>query len=224
MDSFLTKTRVTGAVVLILSAVLLAFWLRPDMPEPTVRTHQLALPGQSLDQLGQPLSADSADRLQSGSVVRGQELIVEVPTAVLPTRSESAEPVQPDPPRPPAPLEPTPAESPPAVVSASPAAPPAPPQPQIQAPVAPSGEVWVVQVAAFSTRARADAQQAKLTGLSLSTYVEQVRLNDKPIYRVRIGPFASETEAEAMRVQVVAKTGLEAKVYKQKRLTDAAAS
>ena len=55
---------------------------------------------------------------------------------------------------------------------------------------------WAIQVGSFSTRRRALAVRNRLRKLKYHAYVDKLAMSSgKPLYRVRIGPFASKTEA-----------------------------
>ena len=229
MDGFLTKSRITGVIVLMLVGLLLAFWLRPELPEPELRTHELLLPGQSMGPTGSagPAALSGVPSvLQSGTVIRGvseAHVTAEETGAAMPVQGQvvaAVESVSAALAVPPPVVPEVPRVEVPAVVIETPKPPVA------VAVVAPAvtGDVWVVQVAAFGAKARAEALQLKLQPLSAQTYVESVRVNDVPMYRVRIGPFSSEVAAQSMSAQVLAKLAMQAKVYKLRKLLGAAAS
>ena len=54
----------------------------------------------------------------------------------------------------------------------------------------------VVQVGAFADAAKADETRRKLEGAGLKTYIQAVDTKDGKRIRVRVGPFASKSEAE----------------------------
>jgi DedD protein len=55
----------------------------------------------------------------------------------------------------------------------------------------------VVQVAAVTTRAEADAMAKKLSGKGYAAYVEKSEKSSASSFRVRVGPFATRRDAEA---------------------------
>ena len=59
------------------------------------------------------------------------------------------------------------------------------------------GFVYFVQVGAFRSQADADAQRAKLGLIGQQARVSEREQNGRPVYRVRIGPMAQRSEAEA---------------------------
>jgi len=223
MSDLLSKNRLVGTAVLITAGALLLLWLKPEVPPPEVRTYELRLPGQT-EQLV-PSAAAPMLAPQSGVVIRGEEPEasaspavtdsdiergVVAPPAIPQQLAESVVVAQAPAPEPPVVAEPVP-------LSGSPVAVAAQPQPEPEPTLAPA-DGWIVQVAAFSTRTRAEALQKKLQPTTNQAYVEQVRLDDKQLYRVRIGPFDSKTEAEAVSSRVSAELELKTRVYKQQRL------
>ena len=81
------------------------------------------------------------------------------------------------------------------------------PPPRAENPAATPGGDYVVQVAAFSSRSRADALARKLgANVAAST--------DGKLFRVRYGPFASEAEAERGLVTAKARGYPQARVYR----------
>ncbi len=97
---------------------------------------------------------------------------------------------------PPTPAAPEPAPAPQAPVAATPPAPAAP------LPVATAGGRYMVNVGSFSNldNARALADKLRAQGLPLTS--ESVDVNGKPAMRLRVGPYAERTAAEAARLRV----------------------
>ncbi|MHC9084675.1 SPOR domain-containing protein [Luteimonas sp. RIT-PG2_3] len=73
------------------------------------------------------------------------------------------------------------------------------PQPMLPATVA-SGN-YAVHFAAFATRDQADAIVRQLRTAELPAFSEPFTLNDKPAFRVRIGPYANRAQAETVRLR-----------------------
>lgn len=71
------------------------------------------------------------------------------------------------------------------------------------------GFQYFVQVGAFRNKADADAQRAKLGLAGQQARVSEREQNGRPVYRVRIGPMAQRSEAEALKQQL-ASTGIDA--------------
>lgn len=58
---------------------------------------------------------------------------------------------------------------------------------------------YFVQAGAFRTQADADAQRAKLTMLGWEARVSEREQNGRPVFRVRVGPFAKRDDAEQLK-------------------------
>ncbi|WP_165869098.1 SPOR domain-containing protein [Thiogranum longum] len=98
--------------------------------------------------------------------------------------------------------EPVPAPEPAVIVPPAPVAAPAKPLP-IEKPVTePLKGSWVVQVVSLSSESNALALRDKLRKGGFATQVEQVRVDGKARYRVRVGPFLDRAEADRVRKQV----------------------
>ena len=71
-----------------------------------------------------------------------------------------------------------------------------------------------LQTGSFLSAADADAQKAKLAMMGVEASVQQVMLQDKVWYRVRLGPFKKAEEVNTMRSDL-AKQGVEANAVKK---------
>jgi cell division protein FtsN len=71
-----------------------------------------------------------------------------------------------------------------------------------------------LQTGSFQNAGDADMQKAKLAMLGAEAAIQQVMLQDKVWYRVRLGPFKKMDEVNAMRSDL-AKQGIEANVVKK---------
>lgn len=58
---------------------------------------------------------------------------------------------------------------------------------------------YFVQAGAFRTQADADAQRAKLAMLGWEARVSEREQNGRPVFRVRVGPFAKRDDAEQLK-------------------------
>ena len=72
-----------------------------------------------------------------------------------------------------------------------------------------------LQAGSFSTAQDADNQKAKLAFLGLEALVQQVMVQDKTFYRVRVGPYDRLEEVNKVRAEL-AKAGIEAQLAKNK--------
>lgn len=71
-----------------------------------------------------------------------------------------------------------------------------------------------LQTGSFQNAADADGQKARLAMMGVEASVQQVMLQEKVWYRVRLGPFKKLDEVNAMRSDL-AKQGIEANVVKK---------
>src|SRR5574343_118992 len=70
-----------------------------------------------------------------------------------------------------------------------------------------------LQAGSFSTAQDADNQKAKLAFMGLEAVVQQVMIQDKTFYRVRVGPYLKIDELNKVRAEL-AKSGIEAQLSK----------
>jgi cell division septation protein DedD len=70
-----------------------------------------------------------------------------------------------------------------------------------------------LQAGSFSTAQDADNQKAKLAFMGLEAVVQQVMIQDKTFYRVRVGPYTKIEELNKVRADL-AKSGIEAQLAK----------
>lgn len=142
-------------------------------------------------------------RLQAGQVrsdVRTQVVALDAATPAAPATAAAATPA-------PQPAAPAPKAEPVRPVAAEPAAKPAPKPAPPAAPAAPSVG-FAVQVGAFSKAADANALRDKLRAGGFSAFVEQVQTDKGTLSRVRVGPVSSRADADRLKAQVAAKTGM----------------
>jgi cell division protein FtsN len=90
------------------------------------------------------------------------------------------------------------------------------PAPATAAGTAPGGDTpYILQAGAFGASGDAEAVKARIALLGLSARVESASINDKTVYRVRMGPYGTASElAEAKRK--LANGGLPALAIKAK--------
>jgi cell division protein FtsN len=70
-----------------------------------------------------------------------------------------------------------------------------------------------LQAGSFSTAQDADNQKAKLAFMGVEAVVQQVMIQDKTFYRVRVGPYTKIDELNKVRAEL-AKSGIEAQLAK----------
>ena len=72
-----------------------------------------------------------------------------------------------------------------------------------------------LQAGSFSTPQDADNQKAKLAFIGVEAIVQQVMVQDKTYYRVRVGPYTKIDELQKVRAEL-ARNGVEAQLVKNK--------
>ena len=75
---------------------------------------------------------------------------------------------------------------------------------------------YFVQAGAFRTQADADAQRAKLAMMGLEARVSEREQNGRPVFRVRVGPFAKRDDAAALKDKLDG-TGVESALVRVQR-------
>lgn len=139
-------------------------------------------------------------------------------SASVPQAATSAGPVttQALPPEPARPVAAMPTPAKPAVEKPAPAATkPVAPMATAAAPApkpAAASVGFAVQLGAFSKAADANALRDKLRAGGFSAFVEQVSTDKGMLHRVRVGPVASRADADKLKSQVAAKTGVDGMV------------
>jgi cell division septation protein DedD len=202
---FLFMVGTVIAVVIFLCGVLVGRGLRPGVGSLELAAADSAStidPTQSLPPAssgstpsgGTPVSASEdlgyKERLESASPpddLREPARPVAEPTAAAPP--------------PPAP-EPATRKPEPAASAPKPAAPPVP-GPATAAAEAPGGKGFVVQVMAVNIKTEADAVAKRLTAKGFPTFVTTTGAGAKLTYRVRVGTYDTQREAEAIAARLL---------------------
>jgi cell division septation protein DedD len=146
----------------------------------------------------------SAPAPATASVTQATTTNGPVTTQTLPP--ESAKPAVAKPVPPSSAPAPVPATKPVATVSKPVTPTPATPKPA-------AGNVgFAVQLGAFSQAADANALRDRLRAAGFSAFVQQVKTDKGTLNRVRVGPVASRADADALKSQVAAKSGIQGMV------------
>lgn len=74
--------------------------------------------------------------------------------------------------------------------------------------------VWAVQVGSFNNRKNALGLKAKLQKKKYPAFVERIMKNNKPVYRVRVGPEISQKKAQAVKLKLKKEFKLDGLVVK----------
>ena len=72
----------------------------------------------------------------------------------------------------------------------------------------PAPEAWIVQVGSFGSEPNALALRDKLRGKGYAAFVETVRLGDRRVLRVGVGPQMSKSKSESLRDKLESEMGL----------------
>jgi cell division septation protein DedD len=210
------KQRLTGAVILVVLAVVLVPELlhgsgARNAPAPAVAPS----PGASTDDA--PVRSYDIDL----SDKRAAAPLAQAPAAAAPAALPAAAPPKPAPPPAAAPAAPAsrPASTPASALAA--AAPVGAPPPVARpatgaAPAAPAnadGQRYVLQLGSFAARASADRLAAELRRQQFAAVVAPVTRSGRTLYRVRIGPALPRAAAQAA-AQRVASAGHTATLVK----------
>ena len=220
MDDAL-KRRLTGAVVLVSLAVIFVPMLVEEEPvlSPSIRESNIPVrpppvlidpenrrpppPGPRDAGIADTGPEPAADLSLPAPEKSAGTPVAEVPPAAPPEPVEKRVTETPEPPAEPAPAvaEPEPPKAP-----EKPASVPA------KASKSPSG--WVVQVGTFADKGNADRTLARLRASGYDSFIEEVRVSGKTMYRVRVGPEIQRDRAEAHRAGILAKFKLKGQVLK----------
>jgi len=191
MDNLL-KQRLVGAIVLVALGVIFIPMLlegpnrtlvpeMDEMPEPETLAPELPLePFLPAEAPQPPQRAIVAEPAGAGTV---DEVPQKSPEPATPAGTPAPVPAAAEP------LKPPVAEKP----DTRPAAAPVPDR---------AADSWVVQVVSLSSKANALALREKLRKGGFATQVEQVRIDGKTHYRVRVGPFLERADADRAREQI----------------------
>lgn len=221
MDDLL-KRRLVGAAVLVLGAFALASLLpgpdrKPGAGDEPVVAYDL--------RTGRALNAGPVEpppppvRLKPAEIGSSESLAAEVaeaPAAREPAKEPPA--LKPAPQKPVADPKASPAPAPQATADGKPVAKPAPKTGKFALKVDESfnssGGNWFVQVASFPSKDTARTEQMKLAKLGLPAMVTAASVGKKTWFRVRLGPYGSESTAQQALSSAKAKGYPEAKVVR----------
>lgn len=70
------------------------------------------------------------------------------------------------------------------------------------------GGKWSVQIASFKTEAEANTKLASMKKDGFDGFIENAEVNGNQVYRVKIGPVANKSEAQAMHAKLIQMPGL----------------
>jgi DedD protein len=80
------------------------------------------------------------------------------------------------------------------------------------------GDSWVLQVGSYQDRKKALTQRDKLRKSNIAAvFIEQFNADDKPSYRVRLGPFVNREQARVAQNKIKAKYNINGIIMKYER-------
>lgn len=80
------------------------------------------------------------------------------------------------------------------------------------------GDSWVLQVGSFQDRDKALAQRNKLRKSNISAvFIEQFEVDNKPSFRVRLGPFINRDQTKVAQNKIKAKHDIDGIIMKYER-------
>lgn len=198
------KHRLTGAVILILLAVLLL----PELLTGSGRTTRALAPASADSGSGERSfdidlteSARNVPAPVAENAAPAPPVNLPVPAAITPPPAAAATTPPPA----------AAATTPPAAAATTPPPPAAvvttPPDPGVTAPVvapaaatpAPAADAFYVQLGVFVNRASATNLARKLTDAKFSAVVDEIKRSGKTLFRVRVGPASDRATANALR-------------------------
>ncbi len=215
------KQRLLGAAVLVALAIIFLPMLFDGPAPPPPPAGQLPLdvppaPDRPLQTREIPIALPSRLPAASAPAASASDdpnrvATVDVPAAprtdalddaVAPVVAAPPQSSQPSPPAEPTPASPAaqaaPAAAPPAAAQPAAAVPASAPQP----PAVPAGQRFVVNLGSYGNAANAQALLGRLQAAGVRAYGESIQLDGKPATRLRAGPFASRSEADAAAAAV----------------------
>jgi DedD protein len=101
------------------------------------------------------------------------------------------------------------------------------PEPEISAPVVKTetkpkvevdlvgGDTWVLQIGSYKDRDKALAQRDKLRKSNIAAvFIEKFKINNEPVYRVRLGPFLNRDQSKIALNKIKAKYNVDGLIMK----------
>lgn len=195
----LTGKQVTGAFVVVLVSLLVAFfsgvWIGSGAPREVLDATAAAAAVEAPAKASNELSFFKDRSAETKPEIRPDVTTAPAPVTPPPVPVEEPEP-DPVPPAP-APIEAAPVAPVPQADPKPDPKPETPPKPAAPAVTpAPSGPL-VIQVFTSSDEAKARDMLKKLKAKNFKAYLSPTKANGKTVYRVRVGPFAKEADAKA---------------------------
>ncbi|HEX4843094.1 MAG TPA: SPOR domain-containing protein [Limnobacter sp.] len=189
-----SRRRLVGSIALFLAAIIVVPALVENEPTQTASDVELVVPARpSADTPVELAKVPEQPKLDAPAATQAPA------PAVLPPPSQPVEPIA-------APVEPKPEPK----VEPKPEPKVEPKQeaktskPASEDPIAQfaKGEVYWVQVAAVSEKARADALVKELGGKGFAAKVESIKSGNNTVFRVRVGPLSGQAKADETKAKL----------------------
>ena len=175
------KERVVGASLLVIAGVIFIPWLLDGREDPNEVNQPLSLPPAGAS--GGQTRTISLESPSPNDSVTPTPAPREAAAAESSSRTPAPEPAASQAP------QPAPSVTRPAPTPTAP--PPAPPRTD-------PAQGWAVQVGSFSSQSNAQRLAERLDGLGYKAFVSRRVVNDRVMYRVRVGPEASREAAAGL--------------------------
>lgn len=218
------RRRLVGAFALVLAAIIGLPMILDSEPQELAQDIVIQIPSRDQEPVRAPVAAQTpgSSNTADASLDDGEELVEVAPTPVTPA-VVSVAPVKTETPRPTPPSVAKPA----AASNAPPAKATVPTVPAVTKNPAPSpraideearalallegrpvpvdnrnSEKFVVQVAALTSQAKVNELKAVLKNAGINSFTQTVSTASGTATRIRVGPFSSRSEAEAMQSRI----------------------
>lgn len=175
------RRRLIGATALVLAAIIGLPMIFDSEPKPLAEDIEIHIPSRDKAQAGIAAPLDDTHSPVATASVPDPDLVASVQKG---GDTPNANP----------PVEPNP------VQALKPAE--GLPVAQSAAPSKDKPSRFVIQVAAFATKAKADELQGKLKKAGIPSYSQKIAISSGERFRIRVGPFKSREEAEKVRVKL----------------------
>lgn len=203
-----SRRRLVGSIALFLAAIIIVPALVENEPTQTSSDVELVVPDRPSAEIpAQAAKVPEQPKIEAPQAAQEQAAAVASVAPPLEPPPLVPEPAPEPKPEPKPKLEPKPESKPEPKVETKPEAKPeAKPEPKAEDPIAAfaKAEVYWVQVAAVSDKARADALSKELSGKGFPAKVESTSTGNGTVYRVRVGPISGQTKADETKAKLAA--------------------
>lgn len=199
-----SRRRLVGSIALFLAAIIIVPALVENEPSQTSSDVELVVPDRPSAEIpAQVAKVPEQPKIEAPQAAQEQAAAVAPVAPPLEPPPLVPEPAPEPKPEPKPKLEPKPESKPEPKVETKPEA---KPETKAEDPIAAfaKAEVYWVQVAAVSDKARADALSKELSGKGFPAKVESTSTGNGTVYRVRVGPISGQTKADETKAKLAA--------------------